>query len=77
MELTGWFAIAAAAGTPAAVVSRLNRELDKILKSPAKPNSACRARLLHRDTPEGRAVFVRGQYELWGKVTREIGLEPK
>jgi hypothetical protein len=77
VELTGWFAIAARGGHARCRRDRLNRELDKILKSPAKPNSACRARLLHRDTPEGRAVFVRGQYELWGKVTREIGLEPK
>jgi tripartite-type tricarboxylate transporter receptor subunit TctC len=79
VELTGWFAIAAPAGTPAAVVSRLNRELDKILKSPAMANRLAELGFFTEgaDTPEGTAAFVRAQYELWGKVTREIGLEPE
>ena len=34
VELTGWFAIAAPAGTPADIVARVNREMDKVLKAP-------------------------------------------
>ena len=34
VELTGWFVIAAPAGTPAEVVARLNQEMDKVLKLP-------------------------------------------
>jgi hypothetical protein len=29
------------------------------------------------DTPEGARKFVQTQHQLWGKVTREIGLQPE
>ena len=29
------------------------------------------------DTPEATRAFVQAQYELWGKVVREIGLSPE
>jgi len=79
VELTGWFAVVAPAGTPAAVVNRLNRELDKILKAPAMVKKLEEFGFYTdgADTPDGTAAFVRAQYELWGKVTREIGLEPE
>ena len=28
-------------------------------------------------TPETAAQFIRAQYELWGKVTRDIGMTPE
>jgi hypothetical protein len=28
-------------------------------------------------TPEQARDFVKAQYDLWGKVTREIGLQPE
>lgn len=79
VELTGWFVVAAPAGTPAEVVARLNRELDKILKAPemVKKLEEFGFYTEGADTPEGTAAFVRAQYALWGKVTREIGLEPE
>ena len=79
VELTGWFVIAAPTGTPADVMTRVNREMDKILKTPELV-----ARLAElgfftdgAETPEETRAFVRAQYELWSKVTREIGLEPE
>jgi tripartite-type tricarboxylate transporter receptor subunit TctC len=79
VELTGWFVIAAPAGTPAEIVAKLNREFDKILKGPAMTKRLEEFGFYTEgaDTPEGTAAFVRAQYELWGKVTREIGLEPE
>src|SRR5674476_988289 len=38
VELTGWFVIAAPASTPADIITRLNREMDKILKTPEMVN---------------------------------------
>ena len=29
------------------------------------------------ETPEATRAFVQAQYELWGKVVREIGLQPE
>jgi tripartite-type tricarboxylate transporter receptor subunit TctC len=79
VELTGWFVIAAPTGTPADVMTRVNREMDKILKTPELV-----ARLAElgfftdgAETPEATRAFVRAQYELWSKVVREIGLQPE
>jgi len=79
VELTGWFVIAAPAGTPAPVITRLNQEMDKILKT-----SEMVARLAElgfftdgAETPEATRAFVQAQYQLWNNVVREIGLEPE
>jgi tripartite-type tricarboxylate transporter receptor subunit TctC len=79
VEYIGWFALAAPARTPDEVVTRLNRELGMILERPQitakladlgfftyalEPPAAVRAR-------------VQAQYELWGRLTRDIGLEPE
>ena len=79
VELTGWFALVAPAGTPADAIARINREMDKVLKTPEMV-----ARLGElgfftdgAETPEATRAFVQAQYELWGKVVREIGLQPE
>jgi tripartite-type tricarboxylate transporter receptor subunit TctC len=79
VEVTGWFAIVAPAGTPANVVSRLNRELDKILKEPdvEKRLNTLGFFTEGANTPEAAKLFEEKQYELWGKVVREIGLKPE
>lgn len=79
VEVTGWFAIVAPAGTPANVVSRLNSELDKILKEPdvEKRLNALGFFTEGANTPEAAKLFEEKQYELWGKVVREIGLTPE
>jgi tripartite-type tricarboxylate transporter receptor subunit TctC len=79
VEYIGWFALAAPAGTPDAVVTRLNRELGMIL---ARPQIAARLADLGFFTyapepPPAVRARVRAQYELWGKLTRDIGLEPE
>jgi tripartite-type tricarboxylate transporter receptor subunit TctC len=79
VELTGWFVIAAPAGTSADIVTRLNREMDKILKTPEMVNRLAELGFFTdgADTPEATRVFVQAQYELWAKVVHEIGLQPE
>ena len=79
VELTGWFVIAAPAGTPADIVTRLNQEMDKILKTPEMVNRLAELGFFTEgaETPEETRAFVRAQYELWSKVVREIGLQPE
>jgi len=79
VELTGWFVIAAPTGTPADVISRLNQEMDKILKTPETVNRLAELGFFTEgaETPEATRAFVRAQYELWSKVIREIGLQPE
>lgn len=79
VELTGWFVIAAPASTPADIITRLNREMDKILKTPEMVNRLAKLGFFTdgAETPEATQAFVRAQYELWGKVISEIGLKPE
>jgi tripartite-type tricarboxylate transporter receptor subunit TctC len=79
VELVGWFVFVAPAGTPAEVVQRLNRAMDRVLKEPAISNRLIDFGLYTQgaDTPEATGAFIRAQYETWGKVARDIGLEPQ
>ncbi|HEX4556764.1 MAG TPA: tripartite tricarboxylate transporter substrate-binding protein [Xanthobacteraceae bacterium] len=79
IEVIGWFVIAAPAGTPVEVVTRVNRELDKILKDPEIVSQLATVGFFTEgaDTPEATRAFVRSQYDLWGKVAHDIGLRPE
>jgi tripartite-type tricarboxylate transporter receptor subunit TctC len=79
VEVIGWFVIAAPAGTPAEVVTRVNRELDRILKDPEIVSQLATVGFFTEgaDTPEATRAFVRSQYDLWGKVAHDIGLRPE
>jgi tripartite-type tricarboxylate transporter receptor subunit TctC len=78
-DFTGWMVLATPTGTPPAVLARVNREMDAILKD---PDVARRLREIGfftegAGTLQEAADFVRSQYEAWGKVVREIGLQPE
>jgi tripartite-type tricarboxylate transporter receptor subunit TctC len=79
VELVGWFVFVAPTGTPDDVVRRMNAELDKILKDPAIANRLIDLGLYTEGaaTPEATAAFIRAEHEMWGRLVREIGLEPQ
>ena len=79
VELTGWFVIAAPAGTPADVVTRLNQEMDKVLKTPDMVQRLADVGFFTEgaETPKATRAFVKAQYDLWSKVVRDIGLQPE
>ena len=79
VELTGWFVIAAPAGTPADVITRLNQEMDKVLKTPDMVKRLADVGFFTEgaETPEAARAFVKAQYDLWSKVVRDIGLQPE
>jgi tripartite-type tricarboxylate transporter receptor subunit TctC len=79
VELTGWFVIAAPAGTPAEVITRLNREMDKVLKTPEMVKRLAEVGFFTdgAETPEAARAFVQAQYDLWKKVVYDIGLQPE
>jgi tripartite-type tricarboxylate transporter receptor subunit TctC len=75
-EATAWFGLLAPAGTPPAVVKKLNTELVKVLKSPdvierlssqgAEPVS---------DTPEQFAAYIKSEMAKWAKVVKSSGAQ--
>lgn len=70
-----WYAVLAPAGTPAAIVNRLNAESVKAMNAPdyrvplaemgAEPSAF---------SAEQTGQFLRGEHARWGKVIREAGL---
>ena len=78
-ELVGWFLMLAPAGTPQDIVQRMNREMDRILKD---PDTAQRLRTLGfftegAETPEGVAEAIRADTTKWGRIVKDIGIQPE
>lgn len=75
-EVIGWFGWLAPAKAPKEVVSRLNREIVRILNM-----SAVHERLLSLstvpvgDTPAHFAGFIRSERDKWSKVVRTAGIK--
>jgi len=79
VEMVGWFAIVAPAKTPPDIIARLNRELDKVLRDPEIVKQLAMIGFFTEGagTPEATRDFIHAQYELWGKVAHDIGLQPE
>src|SRR5262249_55891490 len=73
-EVTSWNAIFAPAGTPKAIVDRLAREIDAILKSPeTRKFFAELGAEAAGGTPAELDAFVRAETVKWAKVVKESG----
>lgn len=74
-EASAWYGLFAPAGTPPAVISKLNAEMVSALADPA-----LRQRLdalgaePSGSSPEELARFVRSEYDKWGRVVQEAGI---
>jgi len=79
VEFIGWFVLAAPAGTPDEIVMRVNREMDAILKNPQISGKLADLGFFTTgaDTPDAVRAYVRAQHDLWGRLTRDIGLQPE
>jgi len=73
-----WFGIIAPAGTPDAIVNRLNAEITRFVKSDfmQKRLAAQGARAIGSSREEF-AAFMRAEQEKWGKVLTEIKIKPE
>jgi tripartite-type tricarboxylate transporter receptor subunit TctC len=76
-ETTAWQGLVAPAGTPPAIIKRLNAESINVLNQPAM-----RERMTQNgaapvgSTPEELWTFARAQIEKWGKVIKAAGITP-
>jgi tripartite-type tricarboxylate transporter receptor subunit TctC len=79
VEYIGWFVLVAPAGTPDDIVLRLNREMDRILKNPEISGKLADLGFFTTgaDTPQALRTYLRSQYDLWSRLTRDIGLQPE
>ena len=77
-ELTSfdWVGLAAKAGTPPAVIARLNAAVDKALKEPKVIEALEKiGSETAGGTPEQLGALIASQVVLWGKVVKDAGLK--
>src|SRR5438552_2156676 len=75
-EVTTWYGILAPAGTPKAIVTRLNAELVKAMHAPdLKERLAAMATDPATSTPEEFADYIKREIAKWGEVVRQAGLK--
>jgi len=74
-DASSWYAIHAPAGTPKAIIAKLNAELVRIVKL---PDVSERLRLMSAEpvgnTPEQFDAFVKSEIDKWGKVIKSLNL---
>jgi tripartite-type tricarboxylate transporter receptor subunit TctC len=77
-EVDFWVGMMVPAKVPAAIIARLNEEVNVILKTPS-----VRAQLLENGaepvggSPEAFAGFVKRDMEKWAKLVKSLGLKPQ
>ncbi|MEY4122789.1 MAG: hypothetical protein RLZZ457_1627 [Pseudomonadota bacterium] len=73
-EATSWFGLFAPAGTPAAVVTRLNTAIVKVLaQADVKKKIYDQGADVFSEKPEQFASFIQAESLKWGKVVRDSG----
>ncbi len=75
LDSGAWMGLLAPVNTPAAVISRLNAEIGKVLKDPELiKRLADQAVDLSGSTPEEFGALVRAEHDKWGKVIKDANL---
>ena len=76
-DFTSWFGVLAPAGTPRAIIGRLNVEIARILNLPEiKGRLATDGTELVTSTPGEFADYLKSESRKWAKVLKEAGIKP-
>ena len=72
----GWNGLFVPAGTPRAVVDRLQKETARVLQlKEIRDDAAALGTLLGGESPDEFAAFVRAEVRTWGKVIKDAGIK--
>jgi tripartite-type tricarboxylate transporter receptor subunit TctC len=72
----GWFGFIAPAGTPREIITLLNREMNAAMKLPdVREKMTAYGLEIHTESPEYFTDVIRRDFEVWGKVARDIGFK--
>lgn len=73
-EATAWFGVVAPAGTPPAVIARINRDLNQWLQTPeAREKLLAQGALAEGGSAEQFAAYIRAETEKWARVVKTSG----
>jgi len=77
-EVAGWYGVIGPAGMPQAVVARLNREINAILKVPeTREQLSSQGADPRTMTPEEFAAAMANDLKKWAKVVAAAGIRPQ
>ncbi len=77
-ESNQWWGFYGPAGMPAAMVTRLNTELNKVLRSDElRKRYAAEGAEAGGGTPAELAIYLKNDYERWGRVVKAAGIKPE
>jgi tripartite-type tricarboxylate transporter receptor subunit TctC len=76
VEASGWNGIFVPAGTPPAIVNRLQQEIARVLYSKEVQDDAANlGTQAGGEKPDEFAAFVRGEIQKWAKVIKDAGIK--
>lgn len=77
-EMIGWNGIFVPKGTPSEIVTRLNAELVKVLRSAEVGEQLAKLGAVPvGDSPEQFGAFVKAESARWGKIIKDLGIKPE
>ena len=76
-ESSQWYGVLAPAGTPHAIIERLNQEINRIMRAPEmKARLSAQGAEVAVSTPEEFASLIQADTEKWAKVIKAAGIKP-
>ncbi|MGQ0752152.1 MAG: Bug family tripartite tricarboxylate transporter substrate binding protein [Betaproteobacteria bacterium] len=77
-DMRGWFGFVAPAKAPRDIVKRLNAEINRAMQMPeVNAKLVDLGLIVQNESAEYFDKFLKGEYEKYGKLVRDIGLKPK
>ncbi len=75
LEVRNWVGLFAPAGTPPAVLQKLNRDVAGVMRKPETQERLAGLALVYREmTPREFADFVKREGQRWGEVIKSVGI---